>query len=366
MNFLNKVALCAKSIYTGYISIFREAETMKANFRALAAAGLCICMALGTVGCGKGTLDGAKTVATVGEKAMTLGEANFLLRFQQSQTESMYESLIGDSIYDKDLYGNGTNFGDTMKDGVMQTIRDYYILEDKAAEYGVALTEEETAKIAETAKAFLDANEKYTKEQMTADQETVERILTLMTIGTKTADAVGAEANVTVTDEEAAQRGFSYVTATKNVKDEETGEGVPMTEDELAAEKDKLTALAGELKAGADFKEAAEAAGYMVSEGAYSADNTGAYAEEVLAALDGMKEGDVSEIIETETTLYLVKLTEEVDAEATVARKEALKDSKEAEYYNGLMAEWREAYPLEIVEDVWKEVVFDRSYDVAK
>ena len=71
---------------------------MKACMKTLVAAGLCMGMALGMVGCGSKPLDGSQVVATVGEKEMTLGEANFLLRYQQVQTESYYESMLGTGI----------------------------------------------------------------------------------------------------------------------------------------------------------------------------------------------------------------------------------------------------------------------------
>lgn len=339
---------------------------MKANYKALAAAGLCICLAFGVTACGNDALDGTKTVATVGEKTMTLAEANFILRYQQSQSESMYESMIGNDIYSKDLYGNGQTFGDTMKESVMNTMRDYYILEDKAEEYGIRLDADDQEKISAAADAFLEANEDYTKEQMTADKETVERVLTLMTLSARTADAAAAQANVTITDEEAAQRGFRYAAVSKTVQNTESGESEPLSEEALAAERAKLEQLAGNLAAGTEFASAAELAGLTEASGAYSADNTGAYPEEVIAALDALKEGEVSGIVETDSSLYLLQLTAEVDAEATEARKEALQNEKETEYYNGLMEKWREEYPLDIVEDVWKEVVFDRSYDIAQ
>ena len=174
-------------------------------YKALVAAGLCVSMAAGLVGCGKTTLDGSKAVATVGEKTVTLGEANFLLRYQQAETEYYYESMLGEGFYNMDLMGDGSTYGETVKGDVMTQIQEYYILEDKAADYGVVLTEEETAKIAETAAAFLAANSDDTKAQMTADQETVERVLTMVTVGMKTSNAVVAEAEITLTEEEIAE-----------------------------------------------------------------------------------------------------------------------------------------------------------------
>ena len=188
---------------------------MKVYQKALVVAGLCVSMAAWLVGCGSKALDGSKTVATVGEKTITLGEANFLLRYQQAETESYYEQMLGEGFYNVDLMGTGETYGETVKGDVMTQLQEYCILEEKAADYGVSLTEEDTAKIAEVATAFLNANSDETKAQMTADQATVERVLTLMTVGMKTANKVAAEADITVTDEEATAERKESLMATK-------------------------------------------------------------------------------------------------------------------------------------------------------
>ena len=192
---------------------------MKVNHKALIVAGLCASMAFGMVGCGSDdVLDAGKTVATVGEKEMTLGEANFFLRYQQVQTEYYYESMLGEGIYDMDLYGDGSTYGENLKADVLAQLQEYYILEEKAAEYGVELTEDEKAAITAAATAFIEENDATVEEQMTADQATVERVLSLMTIGTKVVGEIALEADVTVSDEEAAQRGFSYISVAKDEK----------------------------------------------------------------------------------------------------------------------------------------------------
>lgn len=176
---------------------------MKVYHKVLVAAALVICMALGMTGCGSEPVDGSQVVATVGEKEMPLGEANFLLRFQQVQTESFYESMLGEGIYVKDVSGTGSTFGEDFKSNIMKEMQEYYVIEEKAADYGAALTEEETAEIKEAAKAFVEANKADTLEQMTADQATVERVLSLMKLRSKVEAAVKAEADVAETAEEA-------------------------------------------------------------------------------------------------------------------------------------------------------------------
>ena len=331
---------------------------MKVYQKALVVAGLCVSMAAGLVGCGSKTLDGSQTVATVGEKTITLGEANFLLRYQQAETESYYESMLGEGFYNMDLMGTGEAYGETVKGDVMTQLQEYCILEDKAADFGVALTEEETAKITEVATAFLDANSDETKAQMTADQATVERVLTLMTVGMRTANMVAAEADITVTDEEAAQRGFSYVSVSKGSGD------TALSEDEVQAAKDQLNAVAASVASGNTMDAAAVEQGLSAYSGNYGEGNSSSYATEIITALDAMAEGEVSEIIETETMLYLVQLTAEFDEEATAERKESLMASKQSEYYNEVMEGWKADYPLTIEEAVWADVKFKNSYEL--
>ena len=323
----------------------------------MAAAGLCISMALAVTGCGSKPLDGSQIAATVGEKEMKLGEANFLLRYQQAQTEIYYESMFGEGVYKKDLYGDGTTFGQNFKEDVMNQMQEYYILEQKAADYGVTLTEEETAKIKDAAEAFLEANEKATEEQMTADKETVERVLTLMTLSSKVRSAVYEEANVTVTDEEAAQRGFSYVSVYKG-----SGEEV-LTEEDLQKKKEVLTAMAEKVKGGVTLDNAAVEGEMTAQEGHYGKEGS-SYEEALVLALDGLKEGEVTDVIETENYLYLAQLTKELDKKATADKKAELEKSRQIEYYNGLLETWRSELALTVDDAVWDQVVFDRSYQL--
>lgn len=331
---------------------------MKVFHKALVAVSLCAVMVLGVTGCGRKPLDGTQTVATVGEKTMTLGEANFLLRYQQVQTESYYKSMMGDGFYDMDLYGDGSTYGDSFKEDVMEQIYEYYIMEEKAASYGVELTEEEKTAVTEAAEAFLEANDDNAKEQMNADQETVERILTLMTLRSKVTQAVYEEADVTVTDEEAAQNAFSYITVSKGSGDD------ALTDEELQENKDKLEAVIASVGEGNTIDAAAVEQSLTATTGNYGQGLEGSYNEELIAALDGLGEGEMTGIIETDSALYVAQLTAEFDEEATENRRESLISSRQTAYLNELLETWKEELPLTVDEAVWEQVVFDRSYNL--
>jgi hypothetical protein len=258
-----------------------------------------------------------------------------------------------------DLYGTGLPYGEEFKADVMEQMQEYYVLEAKAAEYGIALTEEETAAITDAAAAFLAANEDYTKEQMTADQATVERVLTLMTINSKMTAAIKAEADVTVTDEEAVQRGFSYVSMSKL-----DDEGEALSEADLQAAKDKLAAVSASVEAGNTMDAAAVENGLTSYPGNYGDATEVFYDEALIAALKETSEGAVTEIVETEKEIYLAVVTADVDEEATASRRETILNTKQTEYFNNILKAWVEEYPLNVNASVWETVVFDRSYEL--
>ena len=56
----------------------------------------------------------------------------------------------------------------------------------------------------------------------------------------------------------------------------------------------------------------------------------------------------------------------EVDEEATANRKETLLTTAQTEYFNNLLETWVADYPLTVVDSVWEQVVFDRSYEMAQ
>ena len=193
---------------------------------------------------------------------------------------------------------------------------------------------------------------------MTADQATVERILTLMTLRNKMTNVLYEEADVKVSEDEAAQRGFSYISVTKGSGDN------ALSEDEVKELKDKLTAAAQAVTDGQTMEGAAVGQGLTASNGTYGEGTDSYYAPELIAALDELKEGEVSDVIETDTALIVAQVTTDLDVDATASRMETLKLNKQSEYYTGLLTSWKEEYPLTVDDSVWDQVIFNRSYEL--
>ena len=174
------------------------------------AAGMCASMAMGLLtGCSSSN---DEVVAKMGDTKLTLGEANFMLRYSQAQTQSYLGAMFGEgtNVFQQDLTGSGQAYGETVKESVLNDQKDMTILEQHMSDYNVELTDEDKAAIEEAAKQFIADNSKDVLKEMSATEDTVSRILTLYTIQSKMETAIEADVDTEVSDEEAAQKTIQY------------------------------------------------------------------------------------------------------------------------------------------------------------
>lgn len=253
------------------------------------AAGMCASMAMGLLtGCSSSN---DEVVAKMGDTKLTLGEANFMLRYSQAQTQSYLGAMFGEgtNVFQQDLTGSGQAYGETVKESVLNDLKDMTILEQHMSDYNVELTDEDKAAIEEAAKQFIADNSKDVLKEMSATEETVSRILTLYTIQSKMETAIEADVDTEVSDEEAAQKTIQYAyftipetesetedatedateatSADESASETETGtEAVSETETETEATSESETVAETETEATSETEAASEAAAEETSE----------------------------------------------------------------------------------------------------
>ena len=247
------------------------------------AAGMCASMAMGLLtGCSSSN---DEVVAKMGDTKLTLGEANFMLRYSQAQTQSYLGAMFGEgtNVFQQDLTGSGQAYGETVKESVLNDLKDMTILEQHMSDYNVELTDEDKAAIEEAAKQFIADNSKEVLKEMSATEETVSRILTLYTIQSKMETAIEADVDTEVSDEEAAQKTIQYAyftipetesetedateAASADESETETGtEAVSETETETEAASESETVAETETEATSETEAVSEAASEETSE----------------------------------------------------------------------------------------------------
>ena len=435
---------------------------MRVNWKKGLAMGLGVCMAASVLtGCGKGKeLDTAAAAAALDGEEISAGLVNFFLRYQQAEFESSYgawlQSYYGTDIWNVDLSGTGTSYGETFKNDAINSLERLLLAEKHMGDYSVKLTDEEKTAITQAAQEFMDSNEEEVLEKMSATQENAERLLTLYTIQNKMETQMSADVDTEVSDEEAAQRTVSYVRFTAEtesdteeaeaeteteagseseteaaaeaeteaaetenetapaedateaslteaaadktesadteeategaeneaVSEEETeadseasteAETETETEEldpELAAAREEARAQAEafleEVKGGADFTEAAEAAAEEnenVGSSTFTFGEDDTYPDEaIIEATAGLEDGTlVEQVVQVNNGFYVLRVDDAFDEAATEEKKESIVAERKSEAVNALYEEWMEEAEFTVDEDVLDQMVFDMS-----
>ena len=345
---------------------------MKEMAKRTAVAALAGVMSVGMLtGCGSKTLDGTKTVATVDGTDIPLGVVSLYAREQQQQTTSMYLSFMGsaDNIWDQTAdEDSGETYGDQAVTSRLESIEKMYILKEKAADYNIELTDDDETAIADAASQFMAANSEDTIKELGVTEDQVKTLLELQTIQKKMYDPVVAEGNITVSDDEANQTTFTYVsisTSGDDVTDEDKETKKEQAQEILDKMKEDPTADMSEVAKNVDDSYSAVQGNFTTKEGEDDEeDSTGAaYPDEVLSVLRGLKDGEVADdIIETDTGYYVVRLDKINDEDATASKRESLQNSKESTYYTDTTNEWLDDADVKVVKKVLKTLKITDSH----
>ena len=316
-------------------------------------------------GCGSKDLDGTKTVATVDGTDVPLGIVSLYAREQQQQTTSMYLSFMGsaDNIWDQTAdEDSGETYGDQAVTSSMESIEKMYVLKEKASDYDVELTDDDETAIADAASQFMAANSEDTIKELGVTEDQVKTLLELQTIQKKMYDPVVAEGNITVSDDEANQTTFTYVsisTSGDDITDEEKATKKEQAQEILDKMKEDPTADMSEIASGVDESYSAVQGNFTTKEGEDEDEDSSsaAYPDEVLSVLRGLKEGEVADdIIETDTGYYVVRLDKINDEDATASKRESLQNSKESTYYTETTDKWVDDADITVNKKVLKKI----------
>ena len=325
---------------------------MKKRLAMLVLAGAMVTSSL--TGCG---LKDSATVATVAGDEIPAGLANFYARMTQAQYESMYSSYLGDNMWTTEA-SEGKTYEKLVKDEVLKDLENMYLLEDHMDDYKISLSDDEKKAIKDAAKEFSKDNDKDDKEKVSGDTEYVERYLTLATIKQKMTDAIEAEADTNVTDDEAKQKSMQYVLFSINTTDA-NGVYQSLSDEEKANVKANAEAFAEGAKETSDFEGFAQEQGYKVSEASFDGEGSASVPEALAKAADALDEGGVTDCIETDNGYYVAKVTSLFDQEATEEKKQTIISQRKQDKYDEVIKGWRKKGDISVKKSVWKKVDFN-------
>ena len=308
-------------------------------------------------GCGEKKLDGSKTVATVDGTKIPLGVVSLSVREGQMQTEAMYRSYMGGSdfdIWDTEAE-KGKTYGEQAVEESLKDVELMYIMKAKATDYDVELTDEDEKAIAEAAASFMEANSEETIADLAVTEDQVKTYLELETYRKKLDQPIRNEAEVDITDEEAQQSSFSYVSISISGED--------LTDEDITTRKEQAQEILDKMKEDptADMGETAKAVddtysgltGTIFTNDSDDEDITNSYDDAVVEALRTLKDGEVyGDLVETDTNIYILRMDKVKDDDATASKKESLENTKRSEYYSETTQKWLDDAKITVDEKV--------------
>lgn len=320
-----------------------------------------------TAGCGS-TIDTNAAAATLDGREVSVGVANLMAQSQAAEMDGYLLSYYGEDMWSQDSgSGDGETMEDSVKDGVMDNLQEFYLLDAHTADYDVALTDEEKEAITQAASKFIADNSSEALKLMSATQETVEEMLRLYTIQSKMRTAIEETIDTNVSDEECAQKTFSYVKFDKSSdsdSDTDTQADDAQT-DTLAQAEDFLAAAADGMEA------AAEASEYTVSTCSYGSgdlkeeDNTTGMDVSVLEAADKLKDGKMADALaETDSAYYVIRMDSTDDKDAAETKKDKILSERRSDKYDEVLDGYKDGCEWKINEDVWSKVNFENLYTI--
>ncbi len=344
------------------------------NYKKIMILALAGTLACGTVLTGCGAADMEKTVATINGQQISLGVANFMAQYTAVDYDTYYMSYFGQNMWSSDPSGSGETMTDTVKNNTLESLEEFYLLEQHMEDYQVSLTEEELAEIQAAADQFVADNTEEALEKLCAGNvEYVKEFLRLNKIQKKMREAMIADVDREIPDEECAQKTFSYVRVSKTAPGTDTENVDELTDEQKAAQAKKKAeqilkhALIGSeedsLQAAADANDANKSSCAYGTDDLVEETNSTYLELEVLQKAEQLKEGAFEKnLIETEKYFYIIRMDSLFDKEATERERESIIAEREDARYEELLTGFKETADWSINDKVWEPINFDTLY----
>lgn len=295
-------------------------------------------------------------VADLGGEPVYLEEAVFYTRMLQEQWEYACYDDFGEEMWQQETEDGGGTLEDALKNDVMATLTELHLLCAHADEYGVELTDAEREEIAGRAEAFMEGNTPAVLEAAGATKESVEHYLGRNALAAKVAEQIQAD-YTPETDGEAARVGrLTYALFSVTGTYDAEGNHTPFTEEEKEAVREEAERFAARAQELSDIAAAGEEFSHTVIDVYFNETSDGGAHELVAETARGLREGQVSGVIETEDGYYVVERVSDYDEEATAENAEELARQAKQEYLTELEAAWEQETPLSIHHEVWDTV----------
>lgn len=292
-------------------------------------------------------------IALVGDVRVYYNEAMVYLKSAQEN----YEIDYGKGIWDVDIFGDGRNFDEYIKEEVLKQITQLKVIRDKAMQEGIVLTEEEKADAAAYAAEHFAGISDADRDRYMVTLELLERVYSDNLLAEKVFETLTIDVDTNVSDIEARQITVQHILVYSTELNEE-GNRVPLSLEHRENAYDKVNTLLDKARSGEDFYALAEINSeddvieYTFGRGEGPKDYSSAFEQ----AAFNLKTGDISGIITTEYGWHIIYCVTDFNEDATTRVKEAIIEERRTEQFADYYAQWSSEYDVVINSDVWDAI----------
>ena len=254
--------------------------------------------------------------------------------------QNQYEEVYGNEFWDKTA-GDET-LEDKIKENVLAKVAQIKVMQLMARDYGITLDEEETAAVNEAAESYFAGLNDKEIELTGATLETVISIYTEYALANKVYEYTIKDINPEISDDEARMVTVQHILI-KTYANDADGNRVAYTD----RARTEAYELCEELRQRATDEEEPEdfemlAAEYNEDENVTYTFGRGEMPESFEEAAFSLDEGEISEVIETESGYHIIKCIKAIDVDETQENKEKIvrerQDSAFEETYDAYVA----------------------------
>ena len=303
-----------------------------------------------------------------GKDKISYGYGKFAAKTTQALYDLTYSTYMGEGMWQSDPSGTGKTMEESVKENVMNSLEEQYILVSNASKYKVKLTKAEKKKIDKAADKFMKANSKKALKTLGAKEDYVKKYLTDQAISEKVRTKIEEKADTTVTDAEANQKKLSVVFFNTITKTDENGKSVVVTDKEKAEMKTKAEAIAAAADFDAEAKNQGVEPGTLTygktvldtakSAGSTSDSNNTQIPYDVLKKADKLTDGQNTGLIDLDQGYFVIKMVSTSDKESTETAKSQLIETKKTNYFQSVVDKIKAKTAWNVNEFLWKRVRF--------
>lgn len=279
----------------------------------------------------------------IGQEVCTSQQAAVLLASQRNS----YEAVYGDGIWKVPV--GGSDFEGVVLDSMKALLAQMKCMVLMAREYEVTLPEAEKRRIREAAAEFCQSVDTGELAAARVTEDDVYQVFYEYRLSNQLIDELTRNVDVEISDNDArivqVQQIFFSTVST---------EGNPLPPEEKESRYERLTAIRQRIDGGEDFGKLAEI--YDVSQQTHFSIGRGEMPQVYEDAVFALEDGEVSDIIETETGFYLVKCLEDYDIDATQIHKEQMGAVKKKDAFSQLYDTFTAGLTSEFNQSAWEQL----------